>query len=284
VATHGRSFWVLDNISPLRQLTAQITDSHLFRPARAVRINNDAFAGTPVPPEEPQAQNAPQGAYIDYYLAHDSATATLTILNSQGNTIRRFSSKDKPPPVPSNLPIAPPWLHETPVLNATAGMHRWIWDLRYGRGADTNSAGDDDDAGQAAGPLVLPGTYQLKLTTDGKEFTQSLTVKMDPRSLATPAELTQQFTWARKVYQSLTEADKTIARLTPLASQPRAKALLTGKPDDPGLQSLARSLNGILGALESADRTPPSQVLAAYQDIAQKLAAKLSEARQLKSE
>jgi photosystem II stability/assembly factor-like uncharacterized protein len=283
VATHGRSFWVLDNMSPLRQLNTEITSAHLFQPARAVRINNDAFSGTPVPPDEPQAQNAPQGAYIDYYLANDSAAVALTILNAQGNVIRRFSSKDKPAPIPSNLPIAPRWLHEAPVLSGTAGMHRWIWDLRYGRGADANSAGDDDDTVQAAGPLVLPGTYQVKLTADGKEFTQSLIVKMDPRSVATPVELNQQFTWAQKVYKSLAEADKTIAHLTTLESQARAKALLTGKPADPGLQSLARSLNGILGALESADRTPPSQVIAAYQDIAQKLALRLNEARQLKA-
>ncbi len=275
VATHGRSFWVLDNISPLRQLNPQLTETHLFQPARAVRINNDVFSGTPVPPDEPQAQNPPAGAYIDYYLAHDAAV-TLTILNAQGNVIRRFSSKDKPPPIPSNLPIAPRWLHETPVLSGTAGTHRWIWDLRYGRGADVNSAGDDDDTVQAAGPFVLPGTYQVKLTADGKEFTQSLTVRMDPRSVATPAELNQQFAWAQKVYKSLTQADKAIPRLTPLESQPKAKALLAG------LQSLARSLNGILAALESADRTPPAQVIAAYQDVAQKLAPSLIEARQLK--
>jgi hypothetical protein len=282
VATHGRSFWVLDNISPLRQLTTQIAGTRLFAPARAVRVTNDAFSGTPVPPDEPQAQNAPQGAYIDYYLAQQSSAVTLTILNAQGSVIRRFSSKDKPTPLPANLPIAPRWLHETPVLSDASGMHRWIWDLRYGRGGDANSAGDDDDSVQAPGPLVLPGTYQVKLTADGKEFTQALTVKMDPRSLATPAELNLQFTWAQKVYKSLSEADKTIARLTALESHTGAKTMLAGKPGEPGLQSLARSLNGVLAALESADRTPPSQVIAAYQDIAQKLSIRLNEARQLK--
>ena len=289
VATHGRSFWVLDNISPLRQIGTEIRENHLFRPARAIRIDNDAFSGTPVPPEEPQAQNAASGAYIDYFLANDSADATLTILNTQGNVIRRFRNKDKQPAVPANLPIAPRWLHETPVLDGSAGMHRWIWDLRYGRGADANSAGDDDDAVQAAGPLVLPGTYRVKLTVDGKDHTQSLTVKMDPRSLATATELSQQFTWAQKVYKSLTDADTTIASLTEIeahatedAGKARAKALLAGTSGDPGLQSLARSLNGILSALESADRTPPSQVIAAYQEVAERLAVRLKEARQLK--
>jgi hypothetical protein len=117
----------------------------------------------------------------------------------------------------------------------------------------------------------------VKLTVDGKDLNEPLTVRMDPRSIATPAELNQHFTWAQKVYKSLVEVDKAIAHLTPLASQPRAKALLAG------LQSLARSLNGILSALESADRTPPSQVIAAYQDVAQRLTLRLSEASQLKS-
>jgi photosystem II stability/assembly factor-like uncharacterized protein len=290
VATHGRSFWVMDNISPLREMTDRLSasDAYLFRPAPAVRVNNDAFSGTPVPPDEPQALNAPSGAYIDYYLAHASDDISLTILNTEGKVIRRFSSKDKPAPIPTNLPIAPRWLHETSVLSGTAGMHRWIWDLRYGRGADPGAGGDDDDAAKVPGPLVLPGAYRVKLTADGKELAQSLDVRMDPRSIATPAELSLQFLWAQKVYNSLTETDKIIASLTALeehsadaAQQARCKAVLSGKSDNPGLQTLARSLNGILGALESADRTPPSQVISAYQDTARKLALRLSEARLL---
>jgi hypothetical protein len=289
-ATHGRAFWILDNISPLREMAdvKAAGDPYLFRPARAIRIDNDAFSGTPLPPEEPQAENPPLGAYIDYYLSRDSTSVSLTILDAQGKVIRRFSSADKPPAVPSNLPIAPRWLHPTPVLSGTAGTHRWIWDLRYGRGADLSAGGDDDDAPPSPGPLVLPGTYQVKLATDGKEVAQSFKVQMDPRSLATPAELNQQFIWARKAYDSLTEAARTIARLAALeahstdtAQQARCQAVLVGKPDDPGLQSLARSLNGILGAVESGDRTPPSQVISAYQIAAQKLSRRLSEARPL---
>jgi photosystem II stability/assembly factor-like uncharacterized protein len=150
-ATHGRAFWILDNISPLREMAdvKAAGDPYLFRPARAIRIDNDAFSGTPLPPEEPQAENPPLGAYIDYYLSRDSTSVSLTILDAQGKVIRRFSSADKPPAVPSNLPIAPRWLHPTPVLSGTAGTHRWIWDLRYGRGADLSAGGDDDDSGTA---------------------------------------------------------------------------------------------------------------------------------------
>ena len=120
--------------------------------------------------------------------------------------------------------------------------------------------GDDDNGPPAPGPFVLPGNYQVKLEADGKTFTQTVTVQMDPRSVATPAELTQQFPWAQRVYSSLTEADAAAA----------AKA--TNKKRAAEIQTLAQSLNGILNAIESADRTPPAQVLSAYHDTIQKLA------------
>jgi len=260
VGTHGRAFWVIDNISPLRELSEKTSaETYLFRPAPVVRINNDPFSGTPVAPDEPQAKNPKAGAYIDYYLAADSLDVSLTILTPQGKVIRRFSSKDKPAPLPNNLPIAPRWLEPPAELNAKAGIHRWIWDLRYGRGAEAIGDSDDDNGPPAPGPLVLPGAYQVKLIADGKTFTQTLTVQMDPRSIATPAELNQQFTWAQKIYLSLTEANSAITKLT------------ASKQSVARIQPLASALNGLLNAIESADRTPPAQVLSAYRETMQKL-------------
>ena len=249
VATHGRAFWVIDNISPLREITSQTTTAvHLFKPAKAFRITNDPFTGTPVPPDEPQAKNSPDGAYIDYYLPHDTETLTITILDPQGKVIRRFSSADKPAPIPTTMPIAPRWLTPPPQLRAQAGMHRWIWDLRFGRGSEITGDSDDDNGPPAPGPFVLPGTYQVKLETGGQSFTQSVTVQMDPRSIATQADLTQQSLWAQKVYAALLQATNT-----------------------KGAEAIARQLNGLLNAIESADRTPPSQVIAGYQDALKKL-------------
>jgi len=138
------------------------------------------------------------------------------------------------------------------------------------------------------GPLVLPGTYRVKLTANGHELTQTFGVRMDPRSVATAAELAEQFKWAQAVYVSMTEANRTIANLTALASQTgdasrkaRCQEVLAGKRDNPGLQSIARTLNALLGALESADRTPPSQVISAYRETAEKLTVRLKEANQL---
>jgi photosystem II stability/assembly factor-like uncharacterized protein len=290
VATHGRAFWVLDNISPLRQMGSitSASNAYLFPPARAIRINNDRFAGTPVPPDEPLAKNPPNGAYIDYYLSRDSGDVSLTILNAQGKAIRRFSSKDKPAPIPANLPIAPRWFEASPQLSATAGMHRWIWDLRYGRGAEMGDDGDDGNGPPPAGPFVLPGTYEVRLSVDGEELNQRLIVRMDPRSIATAAELSQQFLWAQRAYADAVKAGTAVASLIALNAQSadsgvktRCQELLNGKQGNPGLQPLVRSLNALLGALESADRMPPSQVIAAYTETAQKLAVRLKQSRAL---
>ena len=277
VATHGRAFWVIDNISPLRELHATAPqEALLFRPAKTVRINNDPFTGTPIPPDEPQATNPEAGAYIDYYVPHDVHEVTLTITTTDGKVIRRFSSKDKPIPPPTTLPIAPRWLPAPPQLSTRAGAHRWIWDLHCGRGAEVTGDSDDDDGPRAPGPFVLPGTYQVKLTVDGKTTAQPLTILMDPRSLATPADLNQQLTWAQKVFTSMVEANKAIAHLTDLASKSKdAQATLAG------IQTIARTLNGLLNAIESADRTPTSQVIAAYQEASQKLAPLLKQGRSL---
>ncbi len=261
VATHGRAFWVLDNISPLRELRDSMT-TYLFHPATTIRINNDAFSGTPLSPDEPQAKNPAKGAYIDYYLASDAQNVALAILNRQGKVIRRFASTDKPKPVPTNLPIAPRWFEPPPQLSTQVGVHRWMWDLHYGRGAELSADSDDDDSGPAAGPFVLPGTYQVKLTVDGKDFLRSLTIQMDPRSIATPADLNQQFSWGLKVYTSMTEADRALTNA-------KDKTLRDG------LQQSIRALNGLLTAIESADRTPTSQMIAAYQETLDKLKAQL---------
>ena len=143
-ATHGRSFWVLDDISPLRQIKAvPSTGIYLFAPGKAIRMTSDNFSGTPLPPEEPQAKNPARGAYVNYYLAEPAANSVvLEILNAHGQAIRRYSSADKPGPPETNLPIAPRWFPQPQVLSKDAGMHRFVWDLRYGR---TGEPGDSDD-------------------------------------------------------------------------------------------------------------------------------------------
>src|SRR5205823_1696418 len=137
VATHGRSFWVLDDISPLRQITesAAQSEEYLFKPAIAYRVRRDTNTDTPIPPDEPTAQNPPDGAIIDYFLAQPTtAPVTLEILDGQGKLARKFSDADKPEPSAEELAkelIPQYWIRMPKILSSGAGMHRWVWDLRY---------------------------------------------------------------------------------------------------------------------------------------------------------
>jgi photosystem II stability/assembly factor-like uncharacterized protein len=135
VGTHGRSFWILDDITPLRQLTPEIAaaDAHLFKPQVATRVRWNVNTDTPPPPDEPTAKNPPDGAIIHYSLKAPAAgPVTLEILDGAGKPVRQFSSADKPTPVdPKSLVIAAEWARPPQVLSAAAGAHRFVWDLHY---------------------------------------------------------------------------------------------------------------------------------------------------------
>ncbi|HVS82894.1 MAG TPA: hypothetical protein VHE60_14285 [Pyrinomonadaceae bacterium] len=190
VATHGRGFWVLDDISALRQINDDVSkaDAFLFRPAEALNITPGSDNGTPMPRDEPLAENPPYGALIDYYLkSNANGPVTLEILDPSGDVIRRYSNDDKNPPVnPDTLNIPAFWVRTPEPLSAAAGMHRWIWDLRptppqrpAGGGGGGGGGGGFGGRGASA---VLPGAYTVKLTVGGKSYTQPLVVKMDPRA------------------------------------------------------------------------------------------------------
>ena len=200
VATHGRSFWVLDDVSPLRQL-AQASEHakvHLFAPAAAWRVRRDTNTDTPLPADEPAGENPPDGAILDYDLPQDAhGSVTLEVLDSTGNLLRKYSSEDPIAPTPTELRtqlIPAYWPLRRGPLPKSAGMHRWIWDLRAT--APTVAHYDYPIAAvphrtplAPQGPLVVPGTYTVRLTVDGKSETAPLTVKMDPRVHMSQAEL-----------------------------------------------------------------------------------------------
>ena len=190
VATHGRGFWILDDIAALRQINPEVARSatFLFRPSDAINLTPGSDNGTPMPRDEPLAENPPYGAMIDYFLKSNAAgPVTLELLDPAGDVIRKYSSEDKTPRVnPDTLSIPAFWVRTQQPLSAAAGMHRWIWDLRptpparpAGGGGGGGGGGGFGGRGVAA---VLPGTYTVKLTVDGKSYTQQLVVKMDPRS------------------------------------------------------------------------------------------------------
>jgi photosystem II stability/assembly factor-like uncharacterized protein len=186
VATHGRGFWVLDDITALRQINREVAQSsaYLFEPAEAINMPAGSDNGTPMPRDEPLAENPQNGAMIDYYLKSNATGAlTIEILDPAGEVIRRYSSEDKVPPVnPDTLSIPTYWLRTPETLSTAAGMHRWLWDLRPTPPARAAGGGGGGGGFRGGATAVLPGSYTVRLSVSGKIYTQSLVVKMDPRA------------------------------------------------------------------------------------------------------
>jgi photosystem II stability/assembly factor-like uncharacterized protein len=257
VATHGRSFWILDDIAPLREVAASFSAAHLFAPAPAYRVQRDNYTDTPLPPDEPAAANPPDGVIIDYYLSHAaSASITLEILDAHGQPVREFSSDDKPDVTEADLKkqlIPLYWLRPFRALSSEAGMHRWVWDLHY-RAPDSPrhdypiSAIPGDTPRYPLGPTALPGSYTARLTADGKTYTAPFTVKMDPRVHISPAGLEKKF--------------QSEVRLASLLSQTSRAVLQAGSIREP-LQKLSQQATGTARDSVQAFQTKLTAVLGA---------------------
>jgi len=212
VGTHGRSFWILDNISVLRQLAVStaLKNVVLYKPQKAIRIRFSTYPDTPLPQEEPAGQNPPDGAMIDYYLkAPATGVITLVIKDSRGNTIRTFSSNDTTyviPPV--NIPLY--WIRPQQILSAAAGAHRFLWDMQYTPlntpPAYPISAVYGNTAPEPTAPWVMPGTYTVVLTLNGTSYSQPLTVAMDPRVKTSLKDLQDQHDYSLTCYNDRIKA------------------------------------------------------------------------------
>jgi photosystem II stability/assembly factor-like uncharacterized protein len=208
VATHGRGFWILDNILPLRQWNQSQRDNLLFKPQAALRVRANLNTDTPLPPDEPAGQNPPDGAMIDYFLAKDATgPVTIEIKDSKSQLVRKYSSTDVPvEPNPKRLKIPSYWIRPPQLLSTKAGTHRFLWDMHYRPvpGVEPEypiAATYHNTAPAATSPWVAPGNYSVVLTVDGKNFTQPLTVQMDPRVKTSAAELREQFALSWQLYQ-----------------------------------------------------------------------------------
>ena len=192
VATHGRGFWILDDISPLREMPAAIgsADAYLFAPRSTWRFPRDTNTDTPLPPEEPAGKNPPDGAILYYYLKAPAAGAIeLDVLDGASKVVARFSSDDKAPAPNPSLDVPTYWLRPFQQLANGAGMHRFIWDLhgnpsaggRAGRGEELPISAIYMDTPTSEGPWMPAGTYTVKLTVNGQSYSQPLVVRPDPR-------------------------------------------------------------------------------------------------------
>jgi photosystem II stability/assembly factor-like uncharacterized protein len=233
VGTHGRSFWILDNITPLRQLKAEVAGAavHLFLPQTATRVKWNRNPDTPLPPEVPAGKNPPDGAIIDYFLAKDAANpVTLEILDSNGKLVRKYSSTDKAESlekIAPKHPIPMYWVREEKILSAAAGMHRFVWDVRYAAPESLGhsfpiSAIAHDTPLEPRGALALPGRYTAKLTAEGKSYSQPLVLKMDPRVKSPAADLAKQFALASEAAASMNESFEALTEVKSTREQVKA--------------------------------------------------------------
>lgn len=304
VATHGRSFWILDDLAPLRELNQEIVGSaaHLFRPQTAMRIRANVMRDTPLPPETPAGENPPNGAVIDYYLQRAAKKITIEILDATGTVVRRYSSTDPPPPAPTTPPPYPSyWIKPPQPPSAGTGMHRFAWDLRYA-GPDSLKHEYQEVLvfGQPTpelpiGPLALPGHYQVRLIADGQTWTAPLELTMDPRVKTAREDLVKQFETERRIAQALQwnyQAMREIADLrTNLtvglqftsATSPdtaevkqldsQAAALVAARGT--GFEALRQQFTSLFVAVDSADAGPTQQAMDALRDLQAKLDAQI---------
>jgi len=271
VATHGRSFWILDDIAPLRELTESLaaTDAHLFTPAPANRVPRDTNTDTPLPPDEPAAANPPDGAIIDYYLSHAaSAPVTLEILDARGRVVRRFSSADKPDATDAELKkqlIPLYWLRPFRALASDAGMHRWVWDLHYPAPDSPRhdypiAAIPGDTPRYPLGPTALPGTYTARLTANGKSYSTPFTVKMDPRVHVSAASLTKKFQVEVQQASLLSKTSKAVIQAGSIREPLQKLSQQATEATRDSIQAFQTKLAAILGGPSGFGAPPSNEV------------------------
>jgi len=270
VGTHGRSFWILDNLTPLRQLSDETAKSSafLFKPQDALRWRGNRNPDTPLPPEVPAGKNPPDGGILDYYLAAASQSPVLLeILDSTGSVLRRYSSADKPldmNKIAGEHPIPMYWVRPTQILSAVAGMHRFVWDLHGTppKALESEfpiSAIVHDTPLNPHGVRALPGSYTVRLTVDGKQFTQPLILKMDPRIKSSLADLQAQANLESGAVSGMNQSYETLAQARSVRAQikelrPKAKGKLAES-----LESMDKQCAALEGATASTFfGTPPS--------------------------
>ena len=258
VGTHGRGFWILDNTTALRQwnATTAIAPATLFKPAVATRVRYSMYTDTPVPPDEPRAENPPDGAMIDYYLSRDAQRVTLEILNAGGRVVRTFASSD-PTPVPTDAGNWPRyWFRPVMAPSVKQGLQRFTWDLHYARSSTECSlpiSGTPYNTKcEPEGPWVMPGVYTARLTVDGAVQSQAFSVRMDPRVKTPAAALKQQHDLSVALYDAIVEA-------TTLAAEARAGGRAEFMGAD-GFGGVAAAHQSVIDALQDSD-APATDVM-----------------------
>ncbi|MDQ2865633.1 MAG: glycoside hydrolase [Candidatus Eremiobacteraeota bacterium] len=260
IGTHGRGFYILDDIEPLRELAQHgaPASARLYAPALAYRIRRDVNTDTPLPPEVPHGQNPPDGAVLDYDLPSAVMNVSIVIRDSRGTIVRKFSSADvAPPPIQFDKPAY--WERPFTSPSADAGMHRFVWDLHEAppHSVMTDlpiSAVDHDTPRVPQGALVVPGRYTVELMAGGTSQSQTLQVVMDPRVTVSAGDLAAQYVMA---HDAATLIDATHARMQAAHKKNDVKTAQT-------LGGLNAELSGLLDLIDGADAPAPQGTTQAY--------------------
>lgn len=283
VATHGRGIWVLDNVTALRSLAAKRSPSTLFAPQTAYRVRWSTYTDTPMPPEEAAGENPPDGAMIDYYLPEGAKNVSLEILDLKGTLVRQYSSSDTLYDTRSvYVPLY--WLRPQSILSKEKGVHRFLWDLHY---TPLNvppsypiSAVYRNTAPEPTAPWVVPGTYTVKLTVDGKTMSQPLTVKMDPRVKTSAKDLQLQhdlsvnvYTLRKVVQQLQTDLASAVAAAKSGDAKKSLQSMVAGTPTKPSPAQLEGSLGALQEVLQGSDTPPTQQSISAVKTVAAQVEA-----------
>jgi photosystem II stability/assembly factor-like uncharacterized protein len=325
ISTFGRSLWVLDDITPLREISPQITaaDVNLFTPATTMRVRWDNYQDTPYPIETPAGANPPDGAILYYYLRTPPAgDMTLTIYDGRGAEVARFSSDTKPTAYPpANAPSY--WFAPEATLSKASGINRFVWNLRYpppvslpygyyGELLEYTEYTLADHAVpgltprlQPQGPLVLPGKYTVELRVGGQILRQPLTVELDPRVHASPADLADQLDLAQQIsrgmkassdaFYQVADLRKALAQRKDAMKESETKetkdavanfekkidTIDKGTRRAPGFGPVNRDLARIIFSVESADMRPADTVRSTTEQTCEALGNDLANWRHL---
>jgi photosystem II stability/assembly factor-like uncharacterized protein len=316
-ATYGRSFWILDDISPLRQMDAAVLKRPvtLYKPGRTLRVQLDLNGDTPIPPELPAGENPPSGAILNFYLGSAAKQdITLAIYDSKGALVRQFDSRPlaastEPPP---NVPDY--WLALPQPLPKHAGDNRFVWDLRYApplaiRHNYPISALYQNTPAEPQGSLVAPGTYEVRLTVDGKTYKQPLEVALDPRVHVGEDALERQFALHQQVDEAVTDtynlyhqavalresidgdekklgatdadAVKALkdfeAKVTRMQGSENRGGGPPGGRMAPSLMQLNQQLGGLATTVDSADSDPTPAMTGAFHDMCKDLSTVITQ-------
>ena len=245
VATYGRGFWILDDIMPIRQITPDVAHApaYLFRPPTAFRVRGSSLAAAPWSADEPGAPNPPAGVTFTYLLGRGftGSIAIEIIETASGEVIRRFTSDEG-----------------SPRLATSPGLHRFVWDVRYG-----SLALSSGEAGQDPGIWVQPGTYQVRLTAADQTYRQAVVVRLDPRVRVAASDLTAQHTLSKSIVTLMRRLDTERADVERTLAGSPAGSRTALESHLGALRAAAVPLPALLDAIQSIDGKPTASIEAA---------------------